>query len=553
MTKKIFKSIVVVAAAVLVASFVIILGCIYEYFGGIQEKQLQDELTLAVSGVEMNGTEYLSSVSGEQYRLTWVDSDGTVLYDTQADQSSMENHADREEIQQALQTGKGESSRYSATLLEKTLYRAQRLDDGSVLRISISRATAGVLVLGMVQPILVVLVLALILAGLLAKRVAKHVVAPLNDLDLEKPLDNNTYEELSPMLNRINQQRRQLDAQLRRLQMRSDEFAQITGCMREGLVLLNDKGVILSINPAAQALYHTDCSCIDQDFLTIERSQDVTRAIQSALAGGHSETHIERNGREYQLDISRIESEGTAIGAVLLSFDVTEQTFAERNRREFTANVSHELKTPLQSIMGSAELIENGLVKPEDMPRFVGHIRKEAARLVTLIEDILRLSQLDEGGALPFEEVDLYEIACEAAASLQEAAAARKVHVTVKGVAAPLQSVRRLLTEIAANLTDNAIKYNREGGSVLLTVENQDTEVILSVQDTGIGIPPEHQSRVFERFYRVDKSHSRESGGTGLGLSIVKHAVQYLGGSIHLQSVPGEGTTMVVRFPRHQA
>ena len=553
MTKKIFKSIVIVAAAVLLASFVIILGCIYEYFGGIQEKQLQDELSLAVAGVEMSGTDYLSNVDSRQYRLTWVDGSGTVLYDTQADRSGMENHADREEIRQALQTGRGESARYSATLLEKTLYCAQRLNDGSVLRISVSRATAGVLVLGMVQPILVVLVLALILSGVLAKRVAKRVVAPLNELDLEKPLENNTYEELAPLLNRINQQRRQIDAQLRRLQVRSDEFAQITGCMKEGLVLLNNKGMILSINPAAQALFHTDCSCIEQDFLTIERSQDVTRAIQRAQAVGHCEAHIERDGREYQLDISRIESEGAPIGAVLLSFDVTEQAFAERNRREFTANVSHELKTPLQSIIGSAELIENGLVKPEDLPRFVGHIRKEAARLVSLIEDILRLSQLDEGGALPFEQVDLYEIASEAAVSLQDSAAARHVCVTVTGETAPLYSVRRLLTEIAVNLCDNAVKYNREGGSVSLTVEDREHEAVLTVKDTGIGIPPEHQSRVFERFYRVDKSHSKESGGTGLGLSIVKHAVQYLGGSIRLQSVPGEGTTMTVRFPHRQA
>ena len=549
MTRKIFLSIMAAAAVVLLCSVLIIMGCLYDYFGGVQERQLEDELALAQTGVECSGKTYLKALEGESYRLTWIAPSGEVLFDSQADESSMENHAQREEVRQALETGEGQSSRYSSTLLEKTIYYAKKLADGSILRISISRATAGVLVMGMLQPMLVVLAAALILALVLAKRISARIVAPLNRLDLEKPLENDTYEELSPLLTRINQQRRQIDAQLRTLQQKKDEFDQITASMNESLVLMNEKGTVLSINPAARELFHAEPDCVGQDFLTVERSHEISCAIRRALEEGHAELRVERGGREYQLDISRIESEGTVIGAVLLAFDVTEQAFAERNRREFTANVSHELKTPLQSIMGSAELIENGLVKQEDMPRFVGHIRTEAARLVTLIEDIIRLSQLDEGGELPFEPVDLKKLAEEASASLASAAAEKQVTIRVHGDDRQITTVRRLASEIIYNLCDNAVKYNREGGNVDVTIDGTAHGAVVTVQDTGIGIPPEHQSRVFERFYRVDKSHSRQSGGTGLGLSIVKHAVQYLGGRIELESQPGKGTTMRVHFP----
>ena len=549
MTRKIFLSIMAAAAVVLLCSVLIIMGCLYDYFGGVQERQLEDELALAQTGVECSGKTYLKALEGESYRLTWIAPSGEVLFDSQADESSMENHAQREEVRQALETGEGQSSRYSSTLLEKTIYYAKKLTDGSILRISISRATAGVLVMGMLQPMLVVLAAALILALVLAKRIAARIVAPLNRLDLEKPLENDTYEELSPLLTRINQQRRQIDAQLRTLQQKKDEFAQITASMNESLVLMNEKGTVLSINPAARELFHAEPDCVGRDFLTVERSHEISCAIRRALEEGHAELRVERGGHEYQLDISRIESEGTVIGAVLLAFDVTEQAFAERNRREFTANVSHELKTPLQSIMGSAELIENGLVKQEDMPRFVGHIRTEAARLVTLIEDIIRLSQLDEGGEFPFEPVDLKKLAEEASTSLASAAAEKQVTIRVHGDDRQITTVRRLASEIIYNLCDNAVKYNREGGSVDVTIDGTAHGAVVTVQDTGIGIPPEHQSRVFERFYRVDKSHSRQSGGTGLGLSIVKHAVQYLGGRIELESQPGKGTTMRVHFP----
>ncbi len=553
MTKKIFKSIMVVAGVVLIASLIIIMGCLHGYFSDVQRKQLEDELSLAAAAVEKNGREYLELLHSSQYRLTWVAENGDVIYDTQSEGEAMENHGDREEIRQALQSREGISLRYSTTLLEKTLYCARRLNDGTVLRISVSSVTVWVLVLEMMQPLFIVIVVALILSGVLASRISKHIMEPLNSLDLEKPLENDIYEELSPLLNRIHKQHRQIDMQLSELQRKNDEFTQITQGMTEGLVLLNEKNVILNINPAALKLFHTKNACIGKDFLTVERSHDVSHAIQEAFSGGHSETRMEREGKEYQIHVNRIESDGAVMGAVVLAFDITEAAFAERNRREFTANVSHELKTPLQSIMGSAELMENGLVKPEDMTRFVGHIRTEAGRLVTLIDDIIRLSRLDEGCDMPFENVDLYEAATDVAASLADMAAAKDIEITVTGEEVRIESVRRLLTEIIFNLCDNAIKYNKAGGTVEVSISRQENRAVISVRDSGIGIPPEHQARIFERFYRVDKSRSKESGGTGLGLSIVKHAVQYLNGKIDLQSSPGEGTTVQVSFQENDA
>ena len=549
MTKKIFQSILLVAGAVLLASLLIIMGFLYDYFGGVEENQLRDELSLAAAAVEDGGTDYLSQLTADRYRLTWIAADGSVLYDTKTDAESLENHASRAEVSQALTTGTGESTRYSSTLMEKTMYYAQRLADGTVLRISISRATVGMIAVGMIQPLLIVLIVALILSGLLARRLSRRIVDPLNSLDLEHPLDNDAYEELSPLLKRIHRQHVEIQTQLRELREKTDEFTQITGSMREGLVLLDEHDSILSINAAAQALFGADAQCVGRDFLTIERSHEISAAIQAAVADGHSEVRAERAGRVYQFDISRIASDGKPIGTVILAFDITEQEFAERNRREFTANVSHELKTPLQGIIGSAELIENGMVKPDDLPRFVGHIHAEAARLVTLIDDIIRLSQLDEGDAMPTEPVDLLAVSQEAAENLQDAAAARGVTVGVTGQPAVIPGVRRLIYEIVYNLCDNAIKYNRDGGRVDVTVAADADGSSITVADTGIGIAPEHQARVFERFYRVDKSHSKASGGTGLGLSIVKHAVQYHHGRIELESTPGTGTTIRVVFP----
>ena len=550
MTKKIFRSTLLVAVCALLASLVLVMGCLYDYFAGLQSQALRDELTLAASGVSQGGENYLDTIDSNRYRLTWIAPDGTVLYDTQADASTMENHAAREEVQQALAAGEGESSRYSQTLLEKTIYVARRMDDGSVLRICVSQQTLAVLLLGMVQPVLVILLAAVIFSALLAKRLSRRIVEPLNAIDLDHPLEAKAYDEIAPLLGRINRQHEQIDDQLRELQRKTDEFTHITQSMPEGLVLLDNKNVILSINPSASKLFSAQAGCVGQNFLTLDRSTDVSQAIDRARETGHSETRVELSGRIYQFDISRIESAGEKIGAVLLCFDITERETAEQARREFTANVSHELKTPLQGIIGSAELIENGMVKPEDMPRFIGHIRTEAQRLVALIADIIRLSQLDEGVEMPKENVELLSLAGEVAEDLRAAADKTSVTITTDGQSSVVFGVRRLLYEMLYNLCDNAIKYNRPGGSVRIHVENREQEAAISVLDTGIGIAPEHQSRIFERFYRVDKSHSKASGGTGLGLSIVKHAAMYHGGKVALESEPGRGTEIRVTLPK---
>ena len=549
MTKKIFKSILIVAGTVLLASIVIIMGCLYEYFSNIQKDKLADELDIAASAVELYGTDYLKNIDSERYRFTWIQADGKVIYDTQAGADSMENHADRQEVKQALAEGEGSSSRYSDTLMEKTSYYARLLDDGSVLRVSTTYATAGLLVLGMLQPILVVLIAALVLSGILARRISKRIVEPMNSIDLDRPLENDTYEELSPLLNRINQQHKEIEMQMRYLKQRTDEFTQITESMKEGLILLDNKGNVLSINEAAQNILETDSDCIGQSFLSIERSRNINNAIQSAFEEGHSEIYAQYGSREYQVDISRIESGGETVGAVLLAFDITEQQNAQRNRREFTANVSHELKTPLQGIIGSAELIENGMVKPEDMPRFTGHIRKEASRLVTLIEDIIRLSQLDEGRQMPSEQVDLFELAGEVKSVLEGACEAKHINMKLMGEHVCVDGVKRLLYEIIYNLCDNAVKYNNEGGIADIDISSDEKNAYITVRDSGIGIPQDQQERVFERFYRVDKSHSKESGGTGLGLSIVKHAVSYHNGTVSMKSEPGNGTEIRVALP----
>lgn len=551
MTKKIFSSIMLTAACVLLASMITTVGFLRDYFGGIEESGLREELGIAAVGVEDDGMDYLAALPDGQRRFTWIAADGSVIYDTKADADSMENHSEREEVKAAFETGAGENVRYSNTLMQKTMYAARRLDDGTVLRVSVSTATVGALLLGVTQPMLAVLAAALILSAILAKHISRRVVAPLNELDLEHPLDdsNAAYEELAPVLGRINRQRSQINSQLRELRRRTDEFAQVTGSMREGLVLLNEQGYILSMNPAARNIFAVEGDCAGKDFLTVDRSCDMSAAVRSAMESGHGRLHERHGGRIYQVDVSRIDSDGAAIGTVILVFDVTEQESAEQMRREFTANVSHELKTPLQGIIGSAELIENGMVQPEDMPRFVGHIRAEAQRLVTLIGDIIRLSQLDEGEVLPKERLDLLEVAQGAADDLHAEAEKKNVHLSVSGEPAELDGVRQLIYEVAYNLGDNAIKYNIDGGSVSINVSSDGKNAKLTVSDTGIGIAAEDQSRIFERFYRVDKSHSKESGGTGLGLSIVKHAVQYHGGRISMDSAPGKGTSISVSLP----
>lgn len=545
MTEKIFRSITLVVGSVLLGALLIILSCLYDYFGNVQEKQLWAELDMAAAGVESAGMAYFNVLNPDSSRLTWIAADGKVLYDAQADQKSMENHADRVEVQEAISTGKGSSERYSSTLLEKTIYCAKRLNDGSVLRISISNATMGVLVLGMLQPICAVILIALVLAFWLASRLSKRIVEPLNNLDLDHPLENRTYDEIAPLLRRISQQNRLINKQVKQLRQKQDEFSQITACMNEGLVLLNGKGNILSINPAAERFFHAENMSAGQDFLTVERSRETSEAITAAAQNGHCELISERDGRTYQIDISRIESDGKNIGVVLLIFDVTEKVEAERTRREFTANVSHELKTPLTTILGSSELLQNGMVKPEDTARFAGHIHDEAARLLSLVEDIIRLSQLDEGVEIPTETVDLSAVAKDVTEQLREKAEKSNVTLNLQAESCLSEGVPRLFHEIMYNLTENAIKYNVPNGSVTVSVTKGG---ILSVSDTGIGIPAEHHARVFERFYRVDKSHSKAIGGTGLGLSIVKHACSYLNAAVELKSEVGKGTTVRVIF-----
>ena len=563
MTKKIFKSILSVALVILLSSLVMIIGVLYDYFRGVQKNQLRTELAFAAEGVEDSGVSYLEGLNDDSCRITLVGEDGTVLYDSVESAEKMGNHADREEIKEAREYGTGEASRYSSTLTEQTIYISKLLSDGSVLRVSVSYATVPALVFGMLQPLIVVLLLAFILSSVLAHRLSEKIAEPLSAIDLDKPLENNTYDELAPVLSHIEKQHRQIARQMYDLDRSRSEFEAVTHNMKEGLVLTSEKGEIISINPSAASFflgvkpdsaefYEHEKGCIGKDFLTLDRSRETHELLERAQANGEAETRVSRDGREYQLNASRVLSDGKFTGIVLLIFDVTDKVFAERNRREFTANVSHELKTPLQSIMGSAELIENGLVKPEDMKEFSDRIYKEAARLLTLIEDIIRLSQLDENMELAWEYLDIAKMASDTAALLSDTAEKKNVKINLECEPTEIYGVRQLYSEIIYNLCENAIKYNKDGGSVTVSVHPKNGGIELTVSDTGIGIPPEHQSRVFERFYRVDKSHSKATGGTGLGLSIVKHAVQYLGGKIDLTSRVGEGTKITVFFPNKE-
>lgn len=549
MTKKIFNSIITVSLTVLFASIVIATSFLYEYFNNSQIKRLKEELSLVAETVNETGVEYFTNFNSSVFRFTVVDTDGTVLYDTKADASKMGNHADREEIKEAFNSGSGSSARHSETITEKTFYEAVRLDDGRVLRISVSQLTVGALILAMLPMICAVIIIACVVALVLSNKMAKKITEPLMRLDLEHPTENNNaYEELSPILTKINKQHKQIKLQLEELHRKSDEFKQIISSMNEGLVLIDEKGKIFSINTAAKKIFSVDDDCIGKDFIVLDRASDMMCAVNNALSGTHGEFREQKNGNEYQFNLSPITSNGKPLGAVILLFDITDKAFAERNRREFTANVTHELKTPLQSIIGSAELLENGLVKPEDTDRFIGNIRKEATRLVNLINDIIRLSQLDENNETASETVNLLEVAKEVQEVLSASAAKKTVTLTVGGEALTIHGVRRYIYEIIYNLCDNAIRYNKDGGEVTVDIYKEDDKTVLSVTDNGIGIAPEHQSRIFERFYRVDKSHSKDTGGTGLGLSIVKHAVSYHGGKIELESELGKGTKVKILF-----
>ena len=546
MTKRIFRSIVIVATLVLFVCFGVTLGVLYSHYSDLQWQQLGNELTIAQNGLEQYGEDYLDALSKGTFRFTWIEKSGMVLHDTQTSYETMDNHADREEIKEAFAYGSGESQRYSNTLTTKMLYKAVKLQDGSVLRISAAQDSVFALLLEILLPLILIYVIAIAASLMLARRMAKWIVNPLNDLDLDNPLSCNTYDEISPLLHRIEKQNKQISSQVALLKEKTDQFEQTTSSMSEGLVLLDSEGKILSINPAAARLFETSKACVGLDFLVVDRSQAMSKGVKQALAKQHCDFRITKHGSEYQIGISPIVSGNRLLGAVVLAFDVTEQVNAQRNRQEFTANVSHELKTPLQSILNSAQLLQSGLVKPEDMQKFTGYICSEAERLLQLINDIIRLSQLDESGDYPKESVDLYQVSSQVLQSLLPSADKRSITVELHGENTVISGIRQLAYELIYNLCDNAIRYNKDGGKVIVTVSKDS----VSVQDSGIGIPREHQSRIFERFYRVDKSHSRETGGTGLGLSIVKHAAQRLGAKIHLDSKLGIGTTIYVQFTK---
>ena len=548
MTKKVFRSMITVALTVLLTSLFVATTFIYDYFNKSQVKQLKAELELVKETVNTVGIEYFENFDSTVFRFTVVDEDGIVLYDTVADATQMENHSEREEIREALENGHGSSARNSSTLTEKTFYEAVLLDSGDVLRISVSQLTLGALFVGMSPAICAIIFVAGIVSFLLASKMTQKIIEPLNKLDLDNPTKNNSYEELSPILTKINKQHKQINRHIEELHRKADEFEQITSSMSEGLILIDEKGTILSINNACKKIYAVKTDVVGSNLLSVDRTKQMSNAVKDALGGEHSEFIIEKNGYEYQFNVNPIETDGKRLGAVILAFDITEKSFAERNRQEFTANVTHELKTPLQSIIGSAELLENGLVKPEDTGRFVGNIRKEASRLVSLINDIIRLSQLDENHEPATETVNLREVANEVVEVLTASATKKDVSLEVIGDACVIYGVRRYIYEIIYNLCDNAIRYNVNGGKVTIDIHRENNRNVIVVSDTGIGIDAEHHARIFERFYRVDKSHSKETGGTGLGLSIVKHAVMYHNGKIELESELGKGTTVKVLF-----
>lgn len=552
MTKRIFRTVFVVAISIFIASAVLFMTVLYDYFSGIQQNQLRMQIDLASQGVEDEGLDYLKNLNIKDYRVTWIGTDGKVLYDSISEADEMENHFEREEVKEALSEGYGASSRYSSTLTQRYLYGAKRLPDGTVIRLSVTQNSLLILTLGMLQPIMIIFVIAIILSAFLASRLSKKIVKPLNELNLDKPLDNNGYDELSPLLRRIDTQQKEISRQSEELKQRQNELEVMTSAMSEGIILLNNRGTVLSINKAAAKLFGTDCFCIGEDIVSINRSLELAQLLNRAKNGEHSERVVELGCGRYQMMASPVISNNIVSGIVLLILDVTEKEKAEQLRREFTANVSHELKTPLHTISGSAELLVNGMVKSEDIPIFLKRIYSEAQRMIQLVEDIIRLSHLDEGAEdMKWDMVDLYAVAEETINSLADEAESNGIKFELYGETVLINGIRQLLQEIIYNLCDNAIKYNCRGGSVSVGVKNENEFAVLTITDTGIGIPAEHQERIFERFYRVDKSHSKEIGGTGLGLSIVKHAAKLHNAEIELHSIVNKGTEITIKFPKN--
>ncbi len=555
MTRRIFRTVTLVGLTVFAVTMFLVMGALYDYFAGVQRKQLAAETALAAQAVTLLGEDYFTDLQTDNLRMTWIAADGTVLYDSDVSASVMENHGMREEIRQAAANGFGESTRYSTTLMQRQSYTAQKLADGTILRLSAEQNSIPALLIGLLQPITLIVLLVVVLSMGLSAATAKSMVTHLNVMDLEHPLENAGFEELSPLLHRLEEQQKQLRAQSAELQRKQNEFAAVTDNMTDGLILLDSKGKILSINASAKKILKPFGSCIGKDILTVNRSLEMQELLRSAQCGMRAEKILGVDGLRYQVDINPVEStlpesDYVLTGYVILMFDVTEKEKAEQMRREFTANVSHELKTPLHSIAGCTELLANGLVRPGDEPQFLGQIEAETKRMIRLVDDIIGLSRLDEGAAeMQMTPVDLYVVAGQAIRSLEPAGKSADVTVSLTGTSAKIAGIPHLVNEIVYNLCDNAIKYNRPGGTVEVNVEKTADGAVLTVTDTGIGIPAEHQPRIFERFYRVDKSHSKELGGTGLGLSIVKHAAQIHGAVIELKSKPGQGTTIRVKFP----
>ncbi len=552
MTKRIFRSICLVAISVFLASGVLFMGVLYSYFSDVQREQLQMQAELAAQGVSDEGIAYFEGLEiGKDFRITWVNRDGTVLFDSISDSSEMENHLERKEIKQAFKVGSGESSRYSATLMERSLYYAVQLEDGTILRLSIAQNTILTLLLGMIQPICIIFAVALVLSLIFASRLSKKIVKPLNELNLDEPLKNDGYDEVAPLLRRIDEQQCQIRKQRHELYQKAKEFEVMTNGMTEGIVLLNKKQNILSMNPAARQVFGINKSCRGKEILSVNRNLELQSLISTAASGKHAEMVLNLGEKKYQLDASPVISQEQVSGTILLMLDVTEKEKAEQMRREFTANVSHELKTPLHTISGCAELMSNGIVKQEDILKFSKQIYTEAQRMIQLVEDIIKLSHLDEGAMdMKCEELDLYAMAENTIQLFLKEAEKSHIEMEVMGEKSVISGNRQMLQSIITNLCDNAIKYNRQYGSVKVTVKNEESQVKLIVSDTGIGIPKEHQDRIFERFYRVDKSHSKAIGGTGLGLSIVKHAAKAHGATINVQSVVNEGTTITITFSK---
>lgn len=551
MNKKIFLSSCLVAFTVLIISLAMSTGVLFNQFEKQVEQELKEESELIASVIEDAGVENIADYDFGSRRVTVIGKDGGVIFDSQADASKMENHADREEFKEAVLYGTGMSSRYSDTLTQKNIYYAVKLSDGSVLRLSSPHSTIFAIISDLIGPICLIVLLALILSAILAIKLSESILKPINALDLDNPENNKTYDELAPLLTKINRQKLVIENQLHEAKQKQKEFKLITDNMREGLLVIDSNSDILTYNAAAEKLLDiTDETSLAA--LKIYRSTQVIDAVDEALKGNNSECQITQHSRQYSLIANPVFRDGEIIGAVIVLLDITEKAQREQLRREFTANVSHELKTPLTSIYGFAELMKDGDMKKEDMEDFAKSIYDETKHLITLVGDIIKLSALDEKSRFyEKEKVDLYALACETAERLKVDAAKKHVTVNVEGEKAEYVGVRQILTDIIYNLCENAIKYNRENGSVHISVKENENNIVLKVKDTGIGIPQEHQERVFERFYRVDKSHSKEIGGTGLGLSIVKHGVMYHGGEISMESEPGKGTEITVTFKKN--